>query len=676
MAEEDERDREREQLVEQEGEREARQRALEERLRSAQSGRPRWLRPLLIALIMTAGLSFVMRSETCGGLGGPAGPTIPYSELRQQVQEGNVEQVTLRGELVTGTLAEAAEIDSDGEGEVVSYTEFNAILPLTGDEGLLPLLEEHDVVIHTERAPGAGWMMGLATMLPFLLLLGLGWMFLSRMRAQGQQMMSIGQSRAKQFDKSDEDTVFDDVAGLDGAKGELREIIEFLKDPSRFRTLGGEPPKGVLLIGPPGTGKTLLARATAGEAGVPFFSITGSDFMEMFVGVGASRVRNLFAEAQKSAPAIIFIDELDSIGRRRGAGLGGGHDEREQTLNQLLSALDGFEPQQGVVVLGATNRPDILDPALQRPGRFDRHVVVDAPGVEARRQILRVHAREKPLGDDVDLDEIARGTPGFSGADLRNLLNEAALLGARKEKEVIEREDVEQARDKVMLGLEREGLVLTVEESEQSAVHEAGHAVVAAVRPLADPVRKVTIIPRARSLGVTETLPERDVYIISKDYALDRLAVMMGGRAAERVVLETSTSGAEQDLKEATKLARKMVLDWGMGEGLGPVAYGDGDEQVFLGQELGRSRSHSEATAREVDQAVRQLLEGAHEKALAVVEENRGWLDRVAAALVEKEELTGAEVLELAERTTGCADREQSEHSGEEDSADQRRVSE
>jgi cell division protease FtsH len=481
-------------------------------------------------------------------------------------------------------------------------------------------------------------------------MVGIGYMAYARMRTQGQNLfsiMSFRKSRAKPYDREKEGTTFEDVAGAQGPKKELREVIEFLKQPDQFQRLGGEMPKGVLLVGPPGTGKTLLARAVAGEAEVPFFSITGSDFMEMFVGVGASRVRDLFEEAKNAAPSIIFIDELDSIGRRRGAGLGGGHDEREQTLNQLLSEMDGFEANKGVIVMAATNRPDILDSALLRPGRFDRRITVDLPTMKDRQAILEIHASNKPLSDGVDLGRIARGTPGFSGADLENLLNESALLAARADKEQIEREDVEEARDKILMGLERSSLALTDKECELLAYHEAGHAVTAAALPFADPIHKVTIVPRGRAMGVTQQLPKGDRYIYPREYMLDRLAVMMGGRAAENLALDTTTSGAESDLKQATQLARKMVLDWGMSEQLGHLALGGQRQHVFLGEEIAQGRDYSEATARQVDKEIRAILDESYERALGTLRKYREALDVVADALLTREEIPGEEVVEL-----------------------------
>ncbi|MDX1686649.1 MAG: ATP-dependent zinc metalloprotease FtsH [Candidatus Promineifilaceae bacterium] len=577
--------------------------------------------------------------------GGASDREITYTMFRQQVISENVDQVVVRGDRIEGQFVEPVEREVDGE--TVEQEQFVTFVPSFGDENLLSLLETHEVQVTTEPSSDFSWSSLLVSFLPILVLIGLGYFFFSRMRTQGQNIFSMGQSRAKRYEQGDEPTTFDDVAGVEGAKAELEEIIEFLRNPDKFQRLGGEMPKGVLLVGPPGTGKTLLARAVAGEAEVPFFSITGSDFMEMFVGVGASRVRDLFNDAKENAPAVIFIDELDSIGRRRGAGLGGGHDEREQTLNQLLSELDGFEPNESVIVIAATNRPDILDPALLRPGRFDRRITVDMPTLKSRVAILKIHAKGKPLADDVDLERVARGTPGFSGADLKNMLNEAALLAARKDKSAIEEEDVEEARDKILMGLERENLELTDEEMRLIAYHEAGHAVVAALLPNADPIHKVTIIPRGKAMGVTQQLPEREKFIFPREYMLDRMGVMMGGRAAEDLVFGSPTSGAENDLKQATRVARKMVLDWGMSERLGRVALGGEREQVFLGEEIAHRREYSETTAREVDEEVRAIVEEAYQRATSCLREHRDELDQVAEALLEKEEIPGDRVLEL-----------------------------
>lgn len=600
-----------------------------------------WLLLLLIIVGFWVGTRFFLGADQI---------TIDYSQFRSFVREGNVAEVIVAGEEISGQLEEPATLETEEEGsEPITFTEFVTYLPAFGDDTLLNLLEENEVTVRTEPTDDFSILALGINLLPILLLVGLGYFIFRRVQQQGQGVFSMGKSRAKLFDRTQEKTTFDDVAGLAGAKVELQEIIAYLKSPAKVASLGGTAPKGVLLVGPPGTGKTLLARAVAGEADVPFFSITGSDFMEMFVGVGASRVREMFNTARHSAPCIIFIDELDSIGRRRGAGLGGGHDEREQTLNQLLSELDGFEPTESVIVMAATNRPDILDPALLRPGRFDRRITVDLPTVTAREDILRIHAQNKPLARDVDLERLAQGTPGFSGADLENILNESALLAARKNKEKIENEDIEEARDKIMMGLVREGLALTAEECRTIAYHEAGHALVAAVLSGADPIHKVTIIPRGQAMGITQQLPETDKYIYSREYLLERMAVMMGGRAAEELVFETYTSGAENDLKQATQLARRMVLNWGMSETLGHVALGQQRQQVFLGEEIAHRREYSEQTAREVDVEVKSLLGSAFKRALETLNNNRLKLDRIAAALLDREELTGQEVVQLLE---------------------------
>jgi len=584
------------------------------------------------------------------------GPRIPYSTFRVHLEEENLLRVTVQGEEIQGELREPDSFVTE-EGETVRYTQFTTFVPSFGDSELMADLRAREVEVETLPPQDGTWWPLLWMFLPFLFLLFLGWVFLTRMQGQGRTMFNIGKSGAKLYDATEEErTAFDDVAGNEGAKKELQEVVEFLKEPDRFHRLGGKIPRGVLLVGPPGTGKTLMARAVAGEAGVPFYSITGSDFMEMFVGVGAKRVRDLFSEAKKRSPAIIFIDELDSIGRRRGAGLGGGHDEREQTLNQLLAELDGFEPASEVIVMAATNRPDILDPALLRPGRFDRRVTVHLPTTEARHQILRIHARDKPLDPDVDLEKVAQGSPGLSGADLENLMNEAALLAARRGAKRIEREDLEEARDKVLLGLEREGIVLTDGEREMLAYHEAGHALVAAVLPHTDPIHKVTIIPRGRAMGVTQQLPEQEKYIYEKEYMLDRAAVMMGGRAAEELVFETATSGAEDDLRQATRLARKMVLDWGMSEALGRMSPGGGQREVFLGEEIAKQRNYSDRTARVVDKEVQGLVERAYRRARSTLEERRSALDAIAERLLEEEELTGAEVLEIVDGSDSGGD--------------------
>ena len=583
---------------------------------------------------------------------GVKGTQLSYSSFRDQLAAGNVDKVTVEGEKISGEFKKPLkEKDPQHKGKEVSYKNFYTYLPSFGDDKLLSLLQAQKVDIVTEPEKNVSWWGRLLTgFLPFLLLIGLGVLLFRRFRGGlGQGIFSMGASRAHLYDREKQKITFDNVAGDHGAKTELQEIIGFLRDPSRFQRLGGRTPKGVLLIGPPGTGKTLLARAVAGEADVPFFSITGSDFMEVFVGVGASRVRSMFTDAKKMAPSIIFIDELDSIGRQRGAGIGGGNDEREQTLNQILSELDGFEPNENVIVIAATNRPDILDSALLRPGRFDRRITVDLPSLNDRVEILKIHSRNKPLARSVDLEEVARGTPGFSGADLENLLNEAAILAARKNKKKIGPKDVDEATDKILMGLERENLAITDEERRILAYHEAGHSVVAVVLPNTDPIHKVTIVPRGMAMGVTQQLPEKEKYIYPKEYMLDRLAVMMGGRAAEEVVQGTATSGAAEDLKQATRLARKMVLEWGMSETLGQMALGDGHENVFLGHEIAQRREYSEATAREVDVEIKKILKQAYDQAVKVLKNHRSGLDRVAQDLIEKEEITGKRVIELVE---------------------------
>ncbi|MEJ2554775.1 MAG: ATP-dependent zinc metalloprotease FtsH [Anaerolineae bacterium] len=501
------------------------------------------------------------------------------------------------------------------------------------------------MIILTKASPKISWGSLIIYSLPILLLVWIGFQIIRRMPSQGDGITSMLKSRSKAYDSTTQEVTFNEVAGAAGAKQELQEIIEFLQNPERFLRLGASVPKGVLLVGPPGTGKTLLARAVSGEACVPFFPASGSDFMEMFVGVGASRVRDLFNQAKQAAPAIIFIDELDSIGRKRGLGIGGGHDEREQTLNQVLAEMDGFEKTANVIIMAATNRPDILDPALLRPGRFDRQVTVDSPTASERLEILKVHARQKPFADDVDFEQVARSTPGFSGADLANLLNEAALLAARRMKEEIGNQEISDSSDKVLMGLER-SLVLTEEERRLLAYHEAGHAVVAAILPNADPIHKVTIIPRGRAMGVTQQMPERDRYLFHRDYMLDRMAVMMGGRAAEELALSVVTSGAADDLKQATNLARKMVLEWGMSERLGHIALG-GSTQTFLGEEMSANREYSESTAQAADAEISELLEDAFSRAKEILSEHRPGLDRVVEALLEKEQIFGVELLAL-----------------------------
>ena len=567
---------------------------------------------------------------------------ISYSAFRRQLNAGNVAEVTVSGDKIEGRIRGSSETDS-GFGEFVTY------LPSFGDLELFALLEQNGVEVVTRSATGVSWLAILLNSLPLIILVWLAIMFYRGMQSRGQNLFSVARNQAKLYKREKQRTTFDDVAGIEGAKDELKEIIDFLRDPGRYQKLGAKSPKGVLLVGPPGTGKTLLARAVAGEADVPFYSITGSDFMELFVGVGAARVRNLFGDAKKNSPSIVFIDELDSIGRHRGAGLGGGHDEREQTLNQLLSELDGFQPNDSTIVIAATNRPDILDPALLRPGRFNRHVSVDLPTVDERQAILKIHARSKPMAEDIDMDVIARGTPGFSGADLENLLNEAAIMAARKKIERVGNDEVEEARDKVVMGLERKNLILTDDERRALSYHEAGHALVAVSVEQAEPIHKVTIIPHGQAMGVTQQLPERDRYVYDLAYLQDRIAVMMGGRASEKLVLATVTSGAEQDLKEATSLARRMVLDWGMGKNLGQVALGSRRRHVFLGEDIGHQREYSERTAREIDQEIKAIIDEGYERARIIVEEKRDKLDKLAEGLRENEQLLGEDVKRIVE---------------------------
>jgi cell division protease FtsH len=535
-----------------------------------------------------------------------------------------------------------------------------ALGPADSDE-VTKILDANGVTVTYDKEDSSPfWSGAIVTILPMVFLLVMFYLFMRQLQAGGGKAMSFGKSRAKLLNEAQNKVTFADVAGIDEAKDELEEIIAFLKDPKKFQKLGGRIPKGVLMMGPPGTGKTLLARAIAGEAGVPFFSISGSDFVEMFVGVGASRVRDLFEQGKKHAPCIIFIDEIDAVGRHRGAGLGGGHDEREQTLNQLLVEMDGFESNEGVIIIAATNRPDVLDPAILRPGRFDRRIVVNRPDVRGREGILRVHTKKVPLGTDVDLEIIARGTPGFVGADLENLVNEAALLAARQDKDLVAMGDFEMAKDKVLMGTERRSMVISDEEKKTTAWHEAGHALVAKLlAENADPVHKVTIIPRGPALGLTQQLPKEDRLSMSRDFAEARLAVLMGGRVAEEIVFGQFTTGAGNDIKQASNLARRMVTEFGMSPLIGPISYAADEESVFLGRDFGGSRrhAHSEAVANQIDDEVRKFVIDAHKKAHAMLLDKRPTLDRLAEALLERETLDAEEVdaivmgRELPERT-------------------------
>jgi cell division protease FtsH len=561
-----------------------------------------------------------------------------YSEFGDQLSARNIHEVTFKGRLIEGELR--APIARDGE----ELIRFSLTIP-PDTEGLIQRLEDADVIINAEE-PQAGWGTFLLGALPWLLFIAF-WLWIFRtMQGGGNKAFQFGRSKAKLISPDTPKVNFADVAGADEAKEELQEIIEFLKDPAKFSRLGGRLPKGVLLVGPPGTGKTLLARAVAGEAGRPFFQMSGSDFVEMFVGVGASRVRDLFEQGKAHAPCIIFVDEIDAVGRHRGAGLGGGHDEREQTLNALLVEMDGFESNEGVILLAATNRPDVLDPALLRPGRFDRQVVVDLPDVKGREGILRVHAKKLPLSDDVELSLIARGTPGMSGADLANVCNEAALLAARRGVDKVAMHDFERAKDKVMLGTERRSLVLTERERKLTAYHEAGHAVLGLKVPGLDPVHKVTIVPRGRALGITASLPEEDRHSYTKDWLEGQLAMLFGGRVAEEMTFgeEDVTTGAGNDIERATGMARRMVTQFGMSEVIGLVAIGDPDHEVFLGRELVQRRQVSEHTARLVDQEVKRILDEAHDRARDVLEQHKELLESIAQALLERETLDRVQI--------------------------------
>ena len=556
---------------------------------------------------------------------------IIFSEFTTKLEEGQIDEVVIKESerLLTGRL-------KDG-------TKFKAYFP--EDPEVYKSLRALKVKTTVKPADQSPWYVNFFFTWGPIIFIAVVWIFFMRqMQSGGNKAMSFGKSKARLVSEKSVKITFADVAGVDEAKTEVQEIIDFLKDPNKFTKLGGKIPRGVLLVGSPGTGKTLLARAIAGEAGVPFFSISGSDFVEMFVGVGASRVRDLFDQAKKSAPCIIFIDEIDAVGRHRGAGLGGGHDEREQTLNQLLVEMDGFEGNEGIIIIAATNRPDVLDPALLRPGRFDRQVVVPHPDVKGRLEILRVHTRKIPLSENVDLDKIARGTPGFSGADLANLVNEAALLAARVSKTTVENDDFEAAKDKVLMGVERKSMIISDEEKKNTAYHEAGHALVAKLTPGTDPVHKVSIIPRGRALGITQQLPMDDKYTYSKDYLMKRLYVLLGGRAAEELMLNQMTTGAGNDIERATDLARKMVTSWGMSDKLGPVTFGKKEEHIFLGREMGQHKDYSEKTAIDIDDEVRRFVSEAYVVSKSLLEKNVDILEAFARKLLEIETMDGPDI--------------------------------
>ncbi len=564
---------------------------------------------------------------------------ISYTDFLNYVEKGQIAKVVIQNEKV--------------EGFFINQQKFRTAIPFQ-DKDLIPELKKKGVVIQVKPVEETPWYLTLLiSWFPMLLLIGVWIFFMRQMQTGGGRAMSFGRSKAKMLSSENIKVTFKDVAGVEEAKEELAEVIDFLKDPKKFTKLGGRIPKGVLLVGPPGTGKTLLAKAIAGEAGVPFFSISGSDFVEMFVGVGASRVRDLFLQAKKHAPCIIFIDEIDAVGRHRGAGLGGGHDEREQTLNQLLVELDGFETSEGVIVISATNRPDVLDPALLRPGRFDRQVVVPVPDVKGREEILKVHAKKVPLAEDVDISVLAKGTPGFSGADLENLVNEAALLAARANKTKVDMSDFEKAKDKVLMGVERKSAIMSDKEKKITAYHEAGHCLAAKLLPGADPVHKVTIIPRGRALGVTQQLPEDERHTYSRSYLLNNLVILLGGRVAEEIIFQDYTTGAGNDIERVSSLARKMVCEWGMSDDLGPIAFAKQNEEVFLGRDFGHVREYSEATARKIDEAIEKIVKNAYDKTYSLLTENINCLHNIANALLEKETLDAKEIDEIMTRCRG-----------------------
>lgn len=556
--------------------------------------------------------------------------SVSYSDFLSMVENEGVDQVVIQGDHISGFTAQGP---------------FKTFAPK--DPELIKLLRDKGVKISVKPDDNSSWFQVFLSWVPMLLLIGVWIFFMRQMQAGGGKALSFGKSRARLMTDSQEKVTFDDVAGIDEAKDDLGEIVEFLRDPKKFTRLGGRIPKGVLLVGAPGTGKTLLARAIAGEADVPFFTISGSDFVEMFVGVGASRVRDLFAQGKKNAPCIIFIDEIDAVGRHRGAGLGGGHDEREQTLNQLLVEMDGFESNEGVILISATNRPDVLDPALLRPGRFDRQVVVPIPDIGGREGILKVHLKKKLVSDDLDISVLARGTPGFTGADIENMVNEAALMAARLGKDRVEMQDFEAAKDKVLMGAERRSMIISDEEKRTTAYHEAGHTLVAKLVPNADPIHKVTIIPRGRALGLTQQLPVDEKHTYPKEHLLSNIAILMGGRAAEEIVLNTQTTGAGNDLERASNLARKMICEWGMSEELGPITFGKKEEQIFLGREISQHRDYSEETAKEIDEEVKKMLTTAHDTACRMIRDNIDTVHAMANALLEKESLNSDDIDEI-----------------------------
>ena len=554
--------------------------------------------------------------------------TINFTQFITAVERGEIASVTIQGNKVSGWYLDGGK--------------FKLFIPEYPD--LVGHLREKGVEISAKPPEDSSFWQILISWFPMLLLIGVWVFFMRQVQVGGGKALAFGKSRAKILSKDQHRVTFEDVAGVDEAKDELEEIIHFLKDPKKFTKLGGRIPKGVLIVGAPGTGKTLLARAIAGEADVPFFNISGSDFVEMFVGVGASRVRDLFIQGKRNAPCIIFIDEIDAVGRHRGAGLGGGHDEREQTLNQLLVEMDGFESNDGVILISATNRPDVLDPALMRPGRFDRQVIVPIPDVKGREAILKVHTKKNPLSGNVNLQVLARGTPRFTGADLENMVNEGALLAARQGKNQIEMADLEHAKDKVLMGTERKSMIIPYEERRNIAYHESGHALVAKMIPGTDPIHKVTIIPRGRALGLTQRLPIDEKHIYPKDYLLNNIAVLMGGRVAEEIVLQIQTTGAREDIEQSTELARKMVCEWGMSEKMGPLAFGQKEEQIFLGREFARHKDYSESTAQDIDEEIKRIIDNSYDRAKKILGDNLDILHNLANSLLEREALDGDQI--------------------------------
>jgi len=605
--------------------------------------------PNLIKILLFFVILWVVMNYLFGFGGGKNSITLSYSNFKNEVTKGKVEQITIKGDHINGKFKNMYLKVNKSTADTSRYKYFSTIKPTIYDPNLMQILDQNNVTIYakTKGSPWFSYMLIMA--IPWILIIG--YFIYARNKMSGKSggmlggggLLGVGKSKAKKYKHKKANVTFNDVAGLQNAKKDLQEIIDYLKDPLKFAKLGADIPKGVLLMGPPGTGKTLLAKATAGEANVTFYSISGSEFIEMFVGVGASRVRDMFETAKKDAPAVIFIDEIDSVGRARGTGLGGGHDEREQTLNQILSEMDGFEPNESVVLMAATNRPDVLDPALIRPGRFDRQIVLELPQKEARKKILEIHTRKVPLNEDVNLENVAARTVSFSGADLKNLVNEAALLAGRKKRDNVTKEDFDEARDKILLGAEREE-VINDEEKKVIAYHEAGHALMAELLPNTDPLQKVTIIPRGRSLGVTEQIPQFDRHNLNKKYLLNRIAVALGGRCAEKIVFGDITSGAASDLKQVTKIARHMVCQWGMSDRIGLVMFKQGEEHPFLGRELTEPKDFSEHTAKIIDEEIHDIISSMEEKATKILSDNRTKLDALAEGLLENETLEKSQI--------------------------------